>query len=92
MTADGSLLFVPNRGHNSIASFKVDAATGTLTAAGRAATEAVPSAFSLDPQGRFVFGAGSATGPPQLPQHQRRHRGDDAPSHLRRGRPAPCGC
>ncbi len=62
MTADGSLLFVPNRGHNSIASFTVDAATGALTAADRAATEAVPSAFSLDPQGKFVFGAGSATG------------------------------
>ena len=62
MTADGSLLFVPNRGHNSIASFKVDAQTGALTAAGRASTEAVPSAFSLDPQGKFVFGAGSATG------------------------------
>ena len=62
MTSDGSLLFVPNRGHNSIASFTVDAETGALTAAGRAATEAVPSAFSLDPQGKFVFGAGSATG------------------------------
>ena len=62
MTSDGSLLFVPNRGHNSIASFKADPQTGALTAAGRASTEAVPSAFSLDPQGRFVFGAGSATG------------------------------
>ena len=62
MNADGSLLFVPNRGHNSIASFRVDSQTGALTAAGRASTEAVPSAFSLDPQGKFVFGAGSATG------------------------------
>ncbi len=62
MTADGSLLFVPNRGHNSIASFTVDPNTGALTAAGRASTESVPSAFSLDPQGKFVFGAGSATG------------------------------
>ena len=62
MTADGRFLFAPNRGHNSIASFKVDAQTGSLSAAGRASTEAVPSAFSLDPQGKFVFGAGSATG------------------------------
>ncbi len=62
ITSDGRFLFVPNRGHNSIASFSVDAATGALTAAGRASTEAVPSAFSLDPQGKFVFGAGSATG------------------------------
>ena len=58
---DGSLLFVPNRGHNSIASFTVDA-EGRLTPADHAATEAVPSAFSLDPSGRFVFAAGSATG------------------------------
>ena len=58
---DGSLLFVPNRGHNSIASFAVDG-EGRLTPAGHAATEAVPSAFSLDPSGRFVFAAGSATG------------------------------
>ena len=58
---DGSLLFVPNRGHNSIASFSVDGA-GRLTPADHVATEAVPSAFSLDPAGRFVFAAGSATG------------------------------
>ena len=62
MTADGRFLFVPNRGHNSIASFAVDSQTGALTAVDRASTEAVPSAFSLDPQGKFVFGAGSATG------------------------------
>ncbi|MYC32528.1 MAG: lactonase family protein [Chloroflexi bacterium] len=58
---DGSLLFVPNRGHNSIASFTVDG-EGRLTPADHAATEAVPSAFSLDPSGRYVFAAGSATG------------------------------
>ena len=60
-TPDGSLLFVPNRGHNSIAAFAADG-DGLLTAAGHAATEAVPSAFSLDPEGRYVFAAGSATG------------------------------
>lgn len=58
---DGSLLFVPNRGHNSIASFTVDG-EGRLTPADHASTEAVPSAFSLDPSGRYVFAAGSATG------------------------------
>lgn len=58
---DGNLLFVPNRGHNSIASFTVDS-EGRLTPADHAATEAVPSAFSLDPSGRYVFAAGSATG------------------------------
>ena len=57
----GDFLFVPNRGHNSIASFSVDG-EGRLTPAGHAATEAVPSAFSLDPAGKFVFSAGSSTG------------------------------
>ncbi len=58
---DGKLLFGPNRGHNSIASFTVDG-EGRLTPADHASTEAVPSAFSLDPSGRYVYAAGSATG------------------------------
>jgi 6-phosphogluconolactonase len=33
-----------------------------LTAAGRVPTESVPSAFSLDTEGRFLFAAGSETG------------------------------
>jgi 6-phosphogluconolactonase len=62
ITATGKFLYVPNRGHNSIAGFSVDAATGSLTALGQVSTESVPSAFSLDPQGKFVFAAGSASG------------------------------
>jgi 6-phosphogluconolactonase len=61
LTPAGNFLYVPNRGHNSIAGFAV-AADGRLTAVGRVATEAVPSAFSLDPEGKFVYAAGSATG------------------------------
>jgi hypothetical protein len=38
-----------NRGHNSIAGSAVDAATGHLLSIGMLATNAVPSAFSLDP-------------------------------------------
>ena len=61
LTPSGTFLYVPNRGHNSIAGFAV-AADGQLTAVGRVMTEAVPSAFSLDPEGKFVYAAGSATG------------------------------
>jgi 6-phosphogluconolactonase len=61
LTPTGHFLYVPNRGHNSIAGFAVGAA-GRLTAVGRVATEAVPSAFSLDPTGQFIYAAGSATG------------------------------
>jgi 6-phosphogluconolactonase len=62
LTASGRFLYVGNRGHNSLAEFAVDAATGQLTARGHAATEAVPSAFSVDPEGHFVFAAGTASG------------------------------
>jgi 6-phosphogluconolactonase (cycloisomerase 2 family) len=62
LTASGRFLYVGNRGHNSLAGFAVDAATGQLTALGQVATEAVPSAFGLDPAGQFAFAAGTATG------------------------------
>jgi 6-phosphogluconolactonase len=62
ISPSGKFLYAPNRGHNSIAGFSVDAATGRLTAIGQVPTEAVPSAFSLDPAGRFVFAAGSESG------------------------------
>ena len=62
MSSSGKFLYVPNRGHNSIAGFSVDASTGRLTAIGQVSTEAVPNAFSLDPEDKFIFAAGSASG------------------------------
>ena len=62
LVPSGKFLYVGNRGHNSIAGFAVDAATGHLTAIGQVPTEAVPSAFCIDPAGHFVFAAGTASG------------------------------
>ena len=62
LTPSGRFLYVGNRGHNSIAGFAVDSASGRLMAIGRVSTEAVPSAFGLDPAGHFVFAAGTASG------------------------------
>jgi 6-phosphogluconolactonase len=62
LTPSGNFLYVGNRGHNSIAGFAVDAATGRLAPLGQTPTEAVPSAFGLDPGGAFLFSAGTATG------------------------------
>ena len=62
ISSSGKFLYVPNRGHNSIAGFSVDASNGRLTAIGQVSTEAVPNAFSLDPEGRFIFASGSASG------------------------------
>ena len=62
LTPSGRFLYVGNRGHNSIAGFAVDPATGRLTPAGHAPTEAVPTAFGLDSTGTFLFAAGTASG------------------------------
>jgi 6-phosphogluconolactonase len=60
----GRFLYVGNRAATSsnIAAFAVDPADGRLTAVGHAPTEAVPSAFCLDPSGHFLFVAGTASG------------------------------
>ena len=59
ITPSGRFLYIPNRGHNSIAGFSVDAVSGRLSGIGQVPTESVPSAFSLDPNGDFLFAAGS---------------------------------
>ena len=62
VSPSGKFLYVPNRGHNSIAGFTVDPSNGNLTAVGHTPTEAVPNAFSLDPDGKFIVAVGSASG------------------------------
>jgi 6-phosphogluconolactonase len=62
LTPSGRFLYVGNRGHNSIAGFAVDPASGHLTAIGQVPTEPVPGAFGLDPDGHFLFAAGTASG------------------------------
>lgn len=62
LTPSGRFLCVGNRGHNSIAGFRVAPDTGLLVPAGHVPTERVPSAFCLDPEGKFLFAAGTASG------------------------------
>lgn len=62
ITPSGRFLYVPNRGHNSVACFTLHPSTGALTAMGQVPTEPVPRAFSLDPQGNFLFVAGLESG------------------------------
>jgi 6-phosphogluconolactonase len=62
MTPSGSMLFAPNRGHNSMACFAVDPDTGTLAPTARIATEPVPRAFGIDPSGNFLYAAGLESG------------------------------
>ena len=62
VSASGRFLYAPNRGHNSIACFSVDTATGQLTSNGIVASEPIPNALCLDPQEKFLFSAGQESG------------------------------
>ena len=52
----GKFLYVSNRGHDSIAVFSIDAATGKLTPVERVSTQGKnPRHFALDPTGDFLI-------------------------------------
>jgi 6-phosphogluconolactonase len=54
----GRWVYVSNRGHHSLAIFRVDPDSGLLSAAGHAATEKTPRSFDLTPDGRFLYAGG----------------------------------
>jgi 6-phosphogluconolactonase len=54
----GSTVYTSNRGHDSVAIFKVDAKTGVLKERGWQLTQGqMPRFISLDPGGRFLYAA-----------------------------------
>lgn len=59
---NGKFVWVSNRGHESLAGFRIDAATAKLTAIGHTPTEKTPRSFEIDPSGRYLFGAGEGSG------------------------------
>jgi 6-phosphogluconolactonase len=62
VSASGRFLYAPNRGHDSIACFSIDIATGQLTGNGIVGSEARPNALCLGPQDRFLYSAGQESG------------------------------
>jgi 6-phosphogluconolactonase len=59
---NGKFVYGSNRGHDSIAMFRVDEAAGTLTALGHESTRGQhPRHFDLDPSGRFLYVANQDT-------------------------------
>lgn len=58
----GTMLFAPNRGHDSIACFLIDQESGSLTRAAIVPSEPVPRALNVDPAGRFLYTAGLDSG------------------------------
>jgi 6-phosphogluconolactonase len=59
----GKFLYASNRGHDSIAVFRIDAAKGTLTPVDRVLTQGkTPRGFAVDPSGRFLVAANQNSG------------------------------
>lgn len=58
ISADGRFLYGSNRGHDSIAIFAIDRASGNLALVGHQPTGgSTPRNFALDPSGRFLLAA-----------------------------------
>ncbi len=58
ITTSGRFVYMSNRGHDSIAAFAVDPATGLLTSIGWTPTQGKqPRFITLDPEGRFLLAA-----------------------------------
>jgi 6-phosphogluconolactonase len=54
----GRFVYVSNRGHDSIAIFGIDQASGRVTAAGHVPTQGrTPRNFAIDPTGTFLYAA-----------------------------------
>ena len=58
---DGHWLYGSNRGHDSIAMYRIDAASGQLAALGHQAVPATPRSFALDPSGTWLYAGGQST-------------------------------
>jgi 6-phosphogluconolactonase len=62
LTPDGRFLYVGNRGHESLAVFAVDSATGKLTSLSHEPTRGRhPRHFNMDPSGKFMIVANAHT-------------------------------
>jgi 6-phosphogluconolactonase len=56
----GRFLYATNRGHDSLAGFRIDPQSGALESIGQFPTEENPRSFHFDPQGRFLYAAGES--------------------------------
>ena len=58
---NGEFLYASNRGHDSIAAFRIDQSTGRLDRIGIFPTEKTPRGFDISPSGEFLIAAGQAS-------------------------------
>jgi 6-phosphogluconolactonase len=60
---NGKFLYASNRGHDSIAMFRIDSRKGTLTSAGHVPTQGrTPRNFAIDPAGAYLLAANQDSG------------------------------
>lgn len=58
LSPDGRFLYSSERRSDTLAAFRIDAASGLLSLVGHEATETQPRGFNLTPDGRFLIAAG----------------------------------
>ena len=58
----GRYVYASNRGHDSIAGFAIDPATGHLSSLGQTPTEQTPRGFDITPDGNYLVAAGQSSG------------------------------
>ena len=61
LTSDHLFLYASNRGHESIAAFRVDPESGLLSSIDQYPTVTSPRAFDIDPSGTFLYAAGETS-------------------------------
>jgi 6-phosphogluconolactonase len=62
ITPNGAFLYASNRGHNSLAIFKIHSQSGTLTSLGHVSVRGkTPRNFAIDPEARFILVANQDT-------------------------------
>ncbi len=62
MSPGGKYLYAANRGHNSIAMYRINAETGTLRSLGQQPSLGTPRAFGIDPSGKYMIVGGLDSG------------------------------
>jgi 6-phosphogluconolactonase len=63
ITPSGKFLYASNRGHDSLAMFSIDDASGKLTPMGHVSTQGkTPRNFAIDPYGKFLLVANQDSG------------------------------
>jgi 6-phosphogluconolactonase len=58
ITPNGKFLYASERRTSTLAGFRIDPASGTLTAIGSVPTEKQPRGFAIDPSGRYLLAVG----------------------------------